>query len=518
MHTQVILGIELGSTRIKSVLIDADANVIAQGAYTWKSELRDSIWTYATDEVWHGLQTSYAELRRAYQTNTGKELTEIAAIGISAMMHGYLALDAQDKLLVPFRTWQNTNTAESADELTSLFHFNIPQRWSVAHFYQAVLNKEPHVPQVAHLTTLAGYVHYCLTGRKVLGIGDASGMFPIENLTYNQSMLQALNQRLRDRGIMQDFGSLLPEILYAGDIAGVLTEAGARLLDPTGTLRPGALFCPPEGDAGTGMIATNSIMPRTANVSAGTSAFLMAVLEKPLSGFYREIDIVATPTGAPVAMIHANNFTAEINTWVTLFEEIIALGGGRIDRDKLFDQLYQSALDGDADCGGLLGYNFQTGEPIADVPTGVPLLMRLPNGRLTLPNLMKMHIYSALGSLALGMDILRREKIQLDAVCGHGGFFKAGQVSAAAMSAAIGAPITVMRNAGEGGAWGMALLACMTAQGEHNADRFLKHIFRDAERLTTTADGNETQNFQAFMARYRKGLAVERIASSLSKD
>ncbi|MBQ8396987.1 MAG: ATPase [Clostridia bacterium] len=513
MHTQYILGIELGSTRIKSVLIAPDATVIAQGAYAWKSELRDGLWTYDLDEVWQGLQAAYAGLRQAYHDKTGEDLTEVAAIGISAMMHGYLAFDAEDHLLVPFRTWQNTNTAEAADELSDLFTFNIPQRWSVSHFYQAVLNGEAHVPQVAFLTTLAGYVHYRLTGRKVLGIGDASGMFPIEDRTYSSRMLSALNTRLCEKGITQDFRTLLPDILLAGDEAGTLTAEGAKLLDPTGSLRPGCVLCPPEGDAGTGMIATNSITPRTANVSAGTSAFLMAVLERDLSGAYREIDMVTTPTGAPVAMIHVNNFTAEINAWAALFEEVIALGGGQLDRGELFDRLYRAALDGDADCGGLVGYNFLAGEPIAGVATGAPLLMRSPDGRLTLPNLMKMHIYSALGSLALGMDILRQEQVQLDVVCGHGGFFKAGRVSAGAMSAAIGAPVTVMRNAGEGGAWGVALLALMTAQGEHDAERFLANIFAQTETLTVSADERERQEFGAFMTRYQRALPVERAAA-----
>lgn len=518
MSAQNIIGIELGSTRIKSVLIAPDATVIAQGAYAWKSELRDGLWTYDLDEVWQGLQAAYAELRQAYHNKTGEELTEVAAIGISAMMHGYLAFDAEDKLLVPFRTWQNTNTAQAADELSDLFNFNIPQRWSAAHYYQAVLNGEAHVPQVSFLTTLAGYVHYRLTGRKVLGIGDASGMFPIEDRTYSPRMLQAFNTCLHEKGIAQDFRALLPDILLVGEEAGTLTAEGAKLLDPTGSLRPGCMFCPPEGDAGTGMIATNSITPRTANVSAGTSAFLMAVLERDLSGTYREIDMVTTPTGAPVAMIHVNNFTSEINAWAALFEEVIALGGGQIERGELFDLLYRTALAGDDDCGGLLGYNFQAGEPIAGVELGVPLLMRRPNGRLTLPNLMKMQIYSALGSLALGMDILRQEQVQLDAVCGHGGFFKAGKVSASAMSAAIGAPVTVMRNAGEGGAWGVALLALMTAQREHDVERFLAHIFRGAEKLTVAADIQEKQDFRAFMARYQKGLALERAAAEMVRD
>ena len=514
MTTPYTIGIELGSTRIKTVLIAPDASVISQGAYSWKSTLQDGLWTYDLDEVWQGLQSAVAQLRQGFHEKTGQALTEVAAIGISAMMHGYLAFDAADHLLVPFRTWQNTNTAEAADELTDLFRFNIPKRWSVAHYYQAVLNCEAHVPQVAWLTTLAGYVHYRLTGRRVLGIGDASGMFPIEGNTYSSRMLDSFNERLAARGIGQDFGALLPEILLAGDEAGALTEEGAHLLDPTGGLRPGCPLCPPEGDAGTGMIATNSIAPRTANVSAGTSAFLMAVLEHPLAGVYREIDMVTTPTGAPVAMIHVNNFTAEINAWAALFAEVVTLGGGQIEQSELFDRLYHAALNADTDCGGLVGYNFQAGEPIANIAAGAPLLMRRPDGRLTLPNLMKMHIYSALGTLTLGMEILRREAVQLDAVCGHGGFFKAGAVSTSAMSAAIGVPVTLIRNAGEGGAWGVALLALMTARAEHDAGRFLAWIFDSAEKTTTMADDQEQQAFRSFMADYRRGLAVERMASA----
>lgn len=514
MKAQNVIGIELGSTRIKAVLIAPDGAVLAQGAYAWKSELRDGLWTYDLAAVWQGLQAAYAELRQTYREKAGEELTEVAAIGISAMMHGYLAFDRAGQLLVPFRTWQNTNTEQAADELSDLFRFNVPQRWSVSHFYQAVLNGELHVPEVAFLTTLSGYVHERLTGRRVIGIGDASGMFPIEGRSYSPRMLAALNCRLREKGVAQDFGALLPEVLLAGEPAGVLTEAGARLLDPTGSLRPGCVLCPPEGDAGTGMIATNSIAPRTANVSAGTSAFLMAVLEKPLSGAYREIDMVTTPTGAPVAMIHVNNFTAEINAWEGLFEEVIALGGGQVDRGALFDQLYRASLAGDADCGGMVGYNFLAGEPIAGVTTGAPLMLRDPAGRLTLGNLMKMQIYSALGSLSLGMDILRQEQVQLDAVCGHGGFFKSGAVSASAMSAAIGAPVTTRKNAGEGGAWGVALLALMTAAGEQDAAQFLARIFGQDETVIVAANAQEQADFAAFMKHYQRALPLARSASA----
>ncbi len=513
-----VLGIEFGSTRIKSVLIDENATVIAGGSFEWQSTLVDGLWSYEMSEVFVGLQSSYARLAEEYKKKTGEDLTEVSAIGISAMMHGYLAFDGEDRLLVPFRTWQNTNTAQAARELSDAFSFNVPQRWSVSHFYQAVLNGEEHVSRVAHLNTLAGYVHFCLTGRKVLGVGDASGMFPMEGGKYNPSMMKRMNEMLCARGMNLDFETLLPEVLVAGEAAGTLTEEGAKRLDPTGMLKAGCPLCPPEGDAGTGMIATNSIRPRTANVSAGTSAFLMAVLEKDLSRAYEEIDMVTTPVGDPVAMIHVNNFTPEINAWTDLFSEVIALAGGDVGRGTLFDRLYEVSASADADLGGLVGYNFRAGEPIAGAESGAPLVARGREGRLTLANFMKAQIYSALGSLSLGMEILYREKVTLDSVCGHGGFFKAGSIPASAMSAAIGAPVSVMANAGEGGAWGVALLALMVALGEKNAERFLDRLFGSAEKITVDASGEEKECFANFMERYRLLLPVERTAAELLNE
>ncbi len=515
MKHNYVIGIEFGSTRIKAVLIDETTRVIASGSYEWQSTLIDGFWSYELSEIKAGLQASYAALAKDYREKTGEVLLEVSAIGISAMMHGYLAFDKDDQLLVPFRTWQNTNTARAAAELSEAFSFNVPMRWSVSHFYEAVLKGEAHVKDVAHLNTLAGYVHFLLSGERVLGVGDASGVFPLENGKYSPRMMKAMNEKLAAHGCEVDFESLIPSILKAGDKAGYLTESGARLLDPTGALKAGCVLCPPEGDAGTGMIATNSIRPRTANVSAGTSAFLMAVMEKDLSRAYEEIDVVTTPVGDPVAMIHVGNFTPEFNGWVDLLHEAIHLGGGQISRGALFDRLYEISAKADADVGGLVAYNFRVGEHIVGCESGAPLLVRGREGVLNLANLMKAQIYSALGSLAIGMEILRKEKVSLDSVMGHGGFFKAGAIPQSAMSAAIGAPISVMENAGEGGAWGIALLGLMSALGEKDADAFLCRIFGDAKCVTVSADEEELKSFGGFMERYRMMLPVEKTSASI---
>ncbi len=510
-----ILGIELGSTRIKSVLVDEGAKVIAQGSYEWENVLVDGLWSYSLSDVERGMQASYANLAADYKSKFGEEIGEISSIGISGMMHGYLAFDKDDNLLAPFRTWRNTNTEKAADELTRLFEFNVPMRWSVSHYYQAILNGESHVGQVSFITTLAGYVHYKLTGKRVLGIGDASGMFPINNNDYDKNMLCKFNALLKQKGIDSHFEDILPCVLVAGENAGELTNEGARWLDPTGRLKAGCILCPPEGDAGTGMVATNSVTPRTANVSAGTSGFLMAVLEKNLSSYYKEIDVVTTPHGAPVAMVHVNNFASEITAWTNLFEEVITLGGGNISRGGLFDALYAKSLEGDCDCGGLVGYNFLAGEPIVNVSSGAPMIIRASDGKLTLANFMKMQIYSALGSLALGCEMLQKEDVQIDSVCGHGGFFKSPFVGQSAMSAAIGAPVTVMQNAGEGGAWGIAVLALFAYLGEQNFESFLDGIFANAQKTTVSASQSELESFSAFMKKYKKGLEIERLAAEM---
>lgn len=510
---KLILGMELGSTRIKSVLINERGMVEASGAFEWENQLKNGLWTYSLEDVWKGLRSSYAKLNKDYVEKFGEPIKQLDGMGISAMMHGYLAFDKEDNLLVPFRTWRNTNTAQAAEALTKEFGFNMPQRWSASHYYQAVLNKEEHVDKVAFLTTLAGYVHWRLTGKKVLGVGDASGMFPINDAAYDERMLGKYNALLAKNGINLDMGTLLPEVLLAGENAGRLTEEGAKLLDPDGNLCAGIPFCPPEGDAGTGMTATNAVKERTGNVSAGTSAFVMVVMEKQLSKVYPEIDVVTTPAGKPVAMVHVNNFTSEINAWANLFAEVITLSGGEIDKGDLFEKLFKKSTESDEKTGGLTGYNFFSGEPIAGVETGRPLFLRQPEGKLNLANFMQMQIYSALGALSLGMKILQEEKVRVDNICGHGGFFKTEFVGANAMSAAVNAPVTVMKNAGEGGAWGIALLALYAVTKKGSLEEFLTRIFKDTEKSTVTASAEERSKFAAFMENYKKGLAIEKLAT-----
>ena len=506
-----ILGIEFGSTRIKAVLIDGQANVMAQGVFEWENQLENGLWTYALEEVWLGARQAYRALCQDY----GAPIETLDGIGISAMMHGYLAFDKNDALLTSFRTWRNTNTEQAAEELTERLEFNMPQRWSATHYYQAVLNGEAHVGEVAFLTTLAGYVHWQLTGRKVLGIGDASGMFPVCNNAYDAERLEKYNALLSTRGVNKKLQDLLPEILLAGEDAGCLTEAGAKLLDESGTLQAGVPCCPPEGDAGTGMVATNAVKERTGNVSAGTSAFAMIVMDKQLSKVYPEIDVVTTPTGKPVAMVHVNNFTSEINAWTRLFEEVAELTGGKLDRGELFGRLFRKAQESDANVGGLVGYNYLSGEPIVNVKNGRPMLFRSPEGNMNLANFMQMQIYSALGALSLGMDILKAEQVEIEDICGHGGFFKTVEVSASAMSAAIGAPVTVMQNAGEGGAWGIAILALYAVSEQVGLENFLAELFKETKKITVCADETEKSKFSAFMDGYKKGLAVERLATEV---
>jgi sugar (pentulose or hexulose) kinase len=448
---RTILGIELGSTRIKAVLIGEDHAPIASGSYEWENRYENSVWTYSLEDVWKGLQESYRNLGIDVLEKYNIPLKAIGAIGFSAMMHGYMAFDKGGNILVPFRTWRNTMTEQAAKDLTELFKFNIPQRWSIAHLYQAILNGEPHVKDISHQTTLAGYVHWKLTGQKVLGLGEASGMFPIDSKIndYDARMVGLFNKQLKAGKISWKLQDILPKVLAAGDAAGVLTEEGAKLLDPTGKLQSGIPLCPPEGDAGTGMVATNSVAERTGNVSAGTSVFAMIVLEKDLSKVYPEIDMVTTPTGKPVAMVHANNCTSDLNAWVDLFHEFSSTLGVEISESRLFEMLFKKALTGDADGGGLLAYNYFSGESITHFEEGRPVFVRTPESRFTLSNFMRVHLFSALGTLKLGMDILfEQEKVKIDQLLGHGGFFKTKEVGQKMMAAAINVPVSVMETAG----------------------------------------------------------------------
>jgi sugar (pentulose or hexulose) kinase len=515
---KTVLGIEFGSTRIKAVLIGEDHMPIASGSYDWENRYENSVWTYSLEDIWTGLQESYRKLSKDVSENYGVPLRTIGAIGFSGMMHGYMAFDKDGNLLVPFRTWRNTITGKAAKKLTDLFQFNIPQRWSIAHLYQAILNKEPHVKDISHQTTLAGYVHWKLTGQKVLGVGEASGMFPIDSKTnnYNKRMMKLFNEQLKAKKLPWKLQDILPKVLVAGDAASVLTEEGAKLLDPTGQLKAGIPLCPPEGDAGTGMVATNSVAVRTGNVSAGTSVFAMIVLEKALSKLYPEIDMVTTPTGKPVAMVHSNNCTSDINAWVGLFREFADALGVKTDQSGLFEMLYQKALEGDADGGGLLAYNYFSGEPITHLEEGRPLFVRTPESRFTLSNFMRAHLFSALGTLKIGLDILfEQERVKIDKVLGHGGFFKTKEVGQRIMAAAMNVPVSVMETAGEGGAWGIALLASYMIHKAENEplEAYLSNkVFAGENGTTIAPDQRDVDGFTAFMERYKKGLVIERTA------
>jgi len=511
------LGGELGSTRIKAVLIGNDYMPIASGSHEWENQHEDGIWTYSLEDVWAGLQDSFRNLSKDVSEKYNTPLKTIGAIGFSAMMHGYMAFDNDGNLLVPFRTWRNTITGQASESLTELFQFNIPQRWSIAHLYQAILNKEPHVKDINHLTTLAGYVHWKLTGQKVLGVGEASGMFPIDSKTndYDQRMLGQFNELLKAENISWTLQDILPKVLVAGDAAGVLTEEGAKRLDPTGQLQAGSKLCPPEGDAGTGMVATNSVAVRTGNVSAGTSVFAMIVLEKALSKLYPEIDMVTTPTGKPVAMVHSNNCTSDLNAWVDLFQEFTTALGVEMSESKLYEMLYQKALTGDADAGGLLAYSYLSGEHITQLEEGRPLFVRTPESRFTLANFMRVNLFSSLGALKIGMDILfEQEKVKLDQLLGHGGFFKTKEVGQRIMAAAMNVPVSVMETAGEGGAWGIALLASYMLNKENEPlEAYLSNkVFAGENGITITPDRQDVDGFAAFMERYKKGLVIERAA------
>lgn len=515
---KAVLGIEFGSTRIKAVLVDENNAPIASGAHDWENRLENGIWTYTLEDIWNGLQDCYKKMTEDVQKKYGVAVEKLGAIGFSAMMHGYLAFDKAGELLVPFRTWRNTITQEASEALTEAFRFHIPQRWSIAHLYQAILNGEEHVPNVDFITTLDGYIHWQLTGRKVLGVGSASGMFPIDSDTknYYTSMIEKFDELVAPKGFPWKVKELLPEVLVAGDNAGTLSEEGAKKLDPTGTLQAGCPLCPPEGDAGTGMAATNSVKQRTGNVSAGTSVFAMIVLEKALQKVYEEIDMVTTPSGDAVAMVHCNNCTSDLNAWVNIFREFAESFGMDVDMDKLFGTLYNKALEGDKDCGGLLAYNYFSGEHITGFEEGRPMFVRTPDSRFNLANFMRANLYTSLGALKVGLDILmKEEKVAVDRITGHGGLFKTKGVGQSILAGAMDATVSVMKTAGEGGAWGIALLASYMIQkdaGETLEDYLQQKVFGGDEGEKMDPDPADVKGFDEFISRYKAGFPIERAA------
>ena len=512
------LGIEFGSTRIKAVLIDDTYTTIAAGDYGWASHLEDGLWSYSQEEIWTGLQTAYAALAEDVENAYGEKLTRVGRIGFSAMMHGYLAFDKNGELLVPFRTWQNTNTSEAHEKLSELFQYNIPERWSIAHLYQAVLNDEEHIGKVDFFTTLAGYVHWKLTGKKVLGVGDASGMFPIDPTThtYETEFIEKFNAIPEVAAQPWKLADLLPEPLVAGTPAGTLTEEGAKLLDPTGTLQPGITFAPPEGDAGTGMVATNSMRVRTGNVSAGTSIFAMVVLEHKLERLHPEVDLVTTPAGDLAGMSHANNFTSDLNAWVGLFGQFAAAIGTPVDAGTLYGTLFRAAIadDVDSNCGGLINYPFRSGEFLAGLPEGRPLFARGPEARMSLGNFMRAQLFSAFSPVKIGMDVMTKDEgVAVDSLVGHGGIFTTPKVAQKILAAAFDTPIKVMSTAAEGGAWGMAVLADYLWHADQPLDEFLDaRVFADAASTTENPDENDVAGFEEFFDRFRKGLPIEHVA------
>ncbi len=516
---KAILGIEFGSTRIKAVVIGEDNYPIASGSHEWENRYENGVWTYSLDDIWTGVQDAYKNMVADVKEKYGVSVKKFAAMGFSAMMHGYMAFDKDGELLVPFRTWRNTITEAASTELTKVFNYHIPQRWSIAHLYQAVLNGEEHVKDITYLTTLEGYIHWKLTGEKVLGIGEASGMFPIDIDTkqYNAKMISQFDELVANKNYPWKLTDIMPKILLAGDNAGTLTAEGAKLLDTTGELEAGCPLCPPEGDAGTGMVATNSITKRTGNVSAGTSVFAMVVLEKDLNEVHDEIDLVTTPTGNLVGMVHCNNCTSDLNAWVNLFKEFAESFGMEVDMNKLFGTLYNKALEGDADCGGLLAYNYFSGEHVTGFEEGRPMFVRTPESNFNLANFMRVHLFTALGALKCGLDILLKEEgVKIDQIFGHGGLFKTKGVGQSILAAAINAPVTVMETAGEGGAWGIAVLASYMvnkADGETLDDYLNNKIFAGQEGTTLAPKAEDVEGFDKFIQnRYKAGLAVERAA------
>ncbi len=515
---RTMLGIEFGSTRIKAVLVDESHQPVAMGTHDWENRLENNIWTYSLEDIWSGLQGCYRSLAEDVKEKYGETLSAIGCIGFSGMMHGYMPFNEAGELLAPFRTWRNTITEEACRELTPLFDFNIPQRWSIAHLYQAILNGEEHVKDIAFLTTLAGYIHWKLTGEKVLGIGEASGMFPIDSTVrdYDREMTAKFDELTAPKGYHWKLRDILPKVLCAGEKAGVLTAEGAKLLDPAGALQAGIPLCPPEGDAGTGMVATNSVRVRTGNISAGTSIFSMVVTEKTLEKVHEEIDMVTTPDGNPVAMVHCNNCTSDLNAWVNLFQEFAGKFGMNIDKNELYGTLYREALTADPDCGGLVAYNYFSGEPVTGLNEGRPLFVRTPDAKFTLANFMRSHLYSAMATLKIGNDILlKEEKVKVDSLMGHGGLFKTPVVGQQLMAAAFNSPVTVMDTASEGGAWGMAVLAAFLLEkedGESLPDYLSDKIFAGQTGSTIAPRPEDVAGFDAFVEKYKKALPAEKAA------
>ncbi len=511
------LGIEFGSTRIKAVLIDENCNPIASGDHVWENRFENGYWTYHLEDVWCGLQHAYAKLNEDVLAKYGVKIKELSSIGFSAMMHGYLPFDKNGNLLAEFRTWRNTTTEKAAAELTALFGFNIPQRWSIAHLYQAVLNGEEHVSSVSYLTTLAGYVHWKLSGEKVLGVGDASGMFPIDSESggYNEEMLDKFSGIEAVKQYKWNIRDILPNVLNAGENAGTLSASGALLLDPSGTLEPGVLMCPPEGDAGTGMAATNSIAVKTGNVSAGTSIFAMIVLNHPLSDVYEEIDMVTTPAGKPVAMVHCNNCCTDLDYWVGIFSEFACASGSCLSKPQIYDLLYNKALEGASDCGGIVNYNYFSGEPVAHLQDGRPLFARTQNAEFNLANFMRSQIFSAMATLKIGMEILEKEHVEIDCLMGHGGLFKTKFVGQKLMAGAMNTPVAVMETAGEGGAWGISVLARYAAESNGKTlDDFLNDkVFNKYNSYAVQPDEKDVSGFKEYMRLYKAGLAVQKAAA-----
>ncbi len=519
---QAILGIEFGSTRIKAVLIDQEYKPIAQGAFEWENQLVDGLWTYSINTIWKGLQDCYADLCKNVKQDYDAEITSLAAIGISAMMHGYMAFNKQQQILVPFRTWRNTNTGRAAAELSKLFNYNIPLRWSISHLYECILEDNDHVKDIDFLTTLAGYIHWQLTGKRVLGIGDASGMLPINPDTkdYDATMVNKFNELVAPKGYPWQLLDILPKVLVAGEDAGRLTAEGAKLLDPSGRLQAGIPLCPPEGDAGTGMVATNAVKQRTGNVSAGTSSFSMIVLEKDLSKPYEMIDMVTTPDGSLVAMVHCNNCTSDLNAWVNLFKEYQQLLGVKVDMNEVFGKLYNHALTGDADCGGLVSYNYISGEPVTGLAEGRPMFVRSATDKFNLANFMRSHLHAAVGVLKIGNDILfNEEHVKVDRITGHGGLFKTKGVGQRILAAALNSPISVMETAGEGGAWGIALLAAyLVADGKQTlADYLETSVFAGNTGVEIAPTAEDVAGFNRYIENYKAALPAEAEAVKCKK-